>query len=84
MKEIIMFYGASCPSCITLMPLVDKINEHGKIHIEKLETWNHPENEQKRNEYTDLFTKNAEGTQSCHLSWIWSENVSYATPAKKN
>ena len=33
------FYGETCPHCVKMMPIVDKLIEEG-IEIEKLEVWN--------------------------------------------
>ncbi len=47
---LLEFYGESCPHCVKMMPLVDKLIEEG-IEIQKFETWNNPENAEKMKEY---------------------------------
>lgn len=44
------FYGAECPHCVTMMPMIDKLIEEG-IAIEKFETWHNEENAEKLKEY---------------------------------
>lgn len=40
---IIMFHGAECPHCHTMMPLVEKLEKEG-IKIEKKEVWHDEKN----------------------------------------
>ena len=40
---LIEFYGDTCPHCVKMMPIVDKLIAEG-IAIEKKEVWNHEEN----------------------------------------
>ena len=40
---LIEFYGETCPHCIKMMPIVDKLIAEG-VKIEKKETWNNEEN----------------------------------------
>lgn len=47
---ILEFYGAECPHCITMMPIIDKLIAEG-IEIEKFETWHNEENAKKMAEY---------------------------------
>ena len=39
----IEFYGETCPHCVKMMPIVDKLIAEG-IKIEKKETWNNEKN----------------------------------------
>ncbi|MFH1405342.1 MAG: hypothetical protein ABIH21_04580 [Patescibacteria group bacterium] len=41
------FYGESCPHCLDMMPIIDKLISEG-IKIEKLETWQNTENANKQ------------------------------------
>lgn len=40
---IIEYYGETCPHCVKMMPIVDKLIAEG-VKIEKKETWNNEEN----------------------------------------
>ena len=40
------FYGETCPHCVEMMPIVDKLIEEG-IEIEKLEVWKDEKNNEK-------------------------------------
>jgi thiol-disulfide isomerase/thioredoxin len=51
MPMLIEFYGQECGHCMTMMPLVEQIEKELGITIEKLETWHHPENAHKQEEY---------------------------------
>jgi len=37
------FYGETCPHCIEMMPLLDKLEKEG-YKVERLEVWNNPDN----------------------------------------
>lgn len=43
------FYGKTCPHCIQMMPIVDKLIAEG-LPIEKHEVWNDEENAKKMEE----------------------------------
>lgn len=47
---LLEFYGAECPHCVTMMPMVDKLIEEG-VAIEKFETWHNEANAEKMKEY---------------------------------
>ncbi len=44
------FYGAECPHCVAMMPIIDKLIAEG-FEIEKLETWHNDENAEKLQQY---------------------------------
>jgi len=44
MNKIIMFYGAECPHCKVMMPLVERLEKETGIKIEKLEVWHDEKN----------------------------------------
>ncbi len=44
------FYGAECPHCISMMPIIDKLISEG-FDIEKLETWHNEENADRLQKY---------------------------------
>lgn len=47
---LLEFYGAECPHCVKMMPMIDKLIEEG-IAIEKFETWHDEGNARKMEEY---------------------------------
>ncbi len=51
---ILEFYGAECPHCVRMMPMIDKLIAEG-IEIEKFETWHNEENAKKLEEYDRGF-----------------------------
>ena len=38
------FYGETCPHCIEMKPLVEKLEAELGVEVEKLEVWNNEEN----------------------------------------
>ena len=38
------FYGETCPHCVEMMPIVEKIEKDLGVTIEKLEVWNNEAN----------------------------------------
>ncbi|PIR47971.1 hypothetical protein COV06_01050 [Candidatus Uhrbacteria bacterium CG10_big_fil_rev_8_21_14_0_10_50_16] len=46
---LLEFYGETCPHCVEMMPIIDKLIAEG-VAIEKLEVWNNEENAKKMNE----------------------------------
>ena len=47
MREIIFFYGADCPHCKRMRPIVAKLKDELKCNITSLEVWNNEENADK-------------------------------------
>ena len=43
-KRLIMFYGAECPHCHKMMPLVAKLEKETTLAVTQLETWHAPKN----------------------------------------
>jgi thiol-disulfide isomerase/thioredoxin len=41
------FYGDTCPHCIEMMPMVEKLEKELGVHVEKMEVWNNEENAMK-------------------------------------
>lgn len=41
------FYGETCPHCIEMMPMVEKLEKELGVKVEKLEVWNNEENAKK-------------------------------------
>jgi len=50
---LLEFYGKECPHCITMAPLVERVEKELKTEIRKLETWHDPANEALRKEKDD-------------------------------
>ena len=44
-SHVIEFYGETCPHCISMKPVVAKIEASHNITVKKLEVWNHPANQ---------------------------------------
>lgn len=44
------FYGDSCPHCIEMMPVVEKLEKELGVKVEKLEVWNNEANAEKLEE----------------------------------
>lgn len=47
---LLEFYGAECPHCVTIAPIVDRLKKEGYA-IEQLETWHNRENAEKQKQY---------------------------------
>lgn len=61
MKKIIEFYGGTCPDCSVIAPVVQKLEEEGKVSFEKLEVWNNKENKNRMEDLKPLFDKECGG-----------------------
>ena len=48
---LLEFYGETCPHCIEMKPLVEKLKEEEGIEVETYEVWNNEENAKKQHEY---------------------------------
>ncbi len=48
---LLEFYGETCPHCIEMKPLVEKLKEEEGIEVEQYEVWNSEENAAKQKEY---------------------------------
>jgi len=44
MKRITMFYGAECPHCQAMMPLVERLEREEGVKVERLEVWHNEKN----------------------------------------
>jgi len=44
MKRIIMFYGAECPHCHAMMPLVERLEKEEKVKVDRREVWHNERN----------------------------------------
>lgn len=47
---LLEFYGKECPHCITMIPIVERVEKELGVEIRKLETWHDTENEALRKE----------------------------------
>ncbi len=43
-NELIEFYGTECTHCITMQPLVEKLEKEEKVKLKRLEVWHNEEN----------------------------------------
>mgnify|MGYP001585918068 FL=1 len=48
---LIEFYGKECEHCITMDPIVRKLEKDTGIQFERYEVWYHPDNAKKMGEY---------------------------------
>ena len=48
---LLEFYGETCPHCLTMAPLVERLKKEEKITIEQFEVWNNEENAKKMEQY---------------------------------
>jgi len=48
---LLEFYGESCPHCIIMKPLVEKLVKEEGVEVEQFEVWNNEENAAKQKEY---------------------------------
>lgn len=44
---LIEFYGQECGHCMTMKPLVERLEKEFNVTFEKLETWHNEENQKK-------------------------------------
>ncbi len=42
--SLLEFYGDTCPHCVEMKPMIEKIEKDLGVTIEKLEVWNNAEN----------------------------------------
>lgn len=47
---LLEFYGETCPHCLTMAPLVEKLQEEG-FDVEQFEVWNDEKNAEKMKEF---------------------------------
>ena len=59
--DIIMYYGAECPHCHAMMPLVAKLEKEAKIKIEKKEVWHNEENADEMRSHEDIISHSCGG-----------------------
>ena len=54
LDHIIEFYGETCPHCLTMRPIIEKLEKDLDVEISKLEVWEHPDNQAVMNGYEDI------------------------------
>lgn len=54
-EDIIEFYGETCPHCLSMKPVVEKIEKDKDIEITKLEVWNNADNQAVMKKYEDII-----------------------------
>lgn len=55
LNNIIEFYGETCPHCISMKPVVKKIEEEKGVEINKLEVWNNEQNKAIMQKYDQII-----------------------------
>lgn len=48
---LLEFYGEGCPHCVTMHPLVEKLEKEHGVKFEKYEAWHNDENRKKMMQY---------------------------------
>ncbi|MFO0862364.1 MAG: thioredoxin family protein [Candidatus Saccharibacteria bacterium] len=54
-SDIIEFYGETCPHCLSMKPVVEKIEKDMGIEITKLEVWNNADNQATMKKYEAII-----------------------------
>ena len=54
-SDVIEFYGETCPHCISMKPVVAKIEKDKGVEITKLEVWNNSDNQAVMKKYEDII-----------------------------
>jgi thiol-disulfide isomerase/thioredoxin len=62
MKKITMFYGAECPHCRAMMPLVERLEKEEGVKVEKLEVWHNEKNADRMRKYEAIIMEASDGT----------------------
>ncbi len=50
MSNLLEFYGEECPHCITMRPLVERLEKEEGVTVERFECWHNEENLKKMEE----------------------------------
>ncbi len=59
--KITMFYGAECPHCNAMMPLVERLEKEEGVKIEKLEVWHNERNADRMRKYGKIIMEASGG-----------------------
>lgn len=54
-KRLLEFYGTECPHCITMAPLVQRLEKEFKVKVEKIEVWHNAKNAELMRQYDRGF-----------------------------
>ncbi|OHA46414.1 MAG: hypothetical protein A3A80_03590 [Candidatus Terrybacteria bacterium RIFCSPLOWO2_01_FULL_44_24] len=54
-KRLLEFYGTECPHCVTMKPLIDRLERELNITLEKYEVWHNDENAKLMEQYDRGF-----------------------------
>ena len=60
-KNVVMFYGETCPYCQAIIPVVERLEREDGIAVERLEVWHNPENEKRMEALRYLYDEVCEG-----------------------
>jgi len=60
--QILEFYGAECPHCINMVPIVEQVEKETGITVVRLEVWYNETNKAKMTEYKDMITAGCNGS----------------------
>lgn len=55
LDNIIEFYGETCPHCVAMRPVIDKLEKKRGIIIRQLEVWNNTKNRAVMERYADII-----------------------------
>ena len=55
MTKIIMFYGAECPHCHSMLPIVEQLQKELNFELEKLEVWHNEDNSKKMRQFEKII-----------------------------
>ncbi|HEV8290085.1 MAG TPA: thioredoxin family protein [Candidatus Norongarragalinales archaeon] len=53
--DLIEFYGTECPHCITMAPLIEKLEKELGVKVTRFEVWHNSANAKKMMEHADLL-----------------------------
>ncbi len=60
-KQIVEFFGGTCPFCRAIAPAVDRLEKEDGVAVERLEVWNSEENKGRMDALEHLYTKECGG-----------------------
>lgn len=52
---LLEFYGQTCPHCVKMKPLIERLEQEEGVKVEQYEVWNSEENLAKMREYDKGF-----------------------------
>ena len=51
MGDLIEFYGTNCPHCVTMAPLIERLEKEEGVKLEKFEVWHNAKNAEMMQKY---------------------------------